>query len=104
MAAILSYMVLRSPVEGPLFHFQNGNPLTRQRLVTKMREVLQTVGIDCSKYSGIASGLELPQRQQQRDSEFSHKDHRQMGECNISAVHQNTPGSATLSVPGIARN
>ena len=45
-------MALRGPGEGPLFRFQNGNPLTRQRLVTRMREVLQSVSIDCSKYSG----------------------------------------------------
>ena len=52
VAAILSYMALRGPGEGPLFRFQNGNPLTRQRLVTRRQEVLQRVGIDCSKYSG----------------------------------------------------
>ena len=52
IAAVLSYMAVRGPGEGPLFCFQNGNPLTRQRLVSKMREVLQKVGIDCGKYSG----------------------------------------------------
>ena len=52
VAAILSYMALRGPGEGPLFRFQNGSPLTRQKLVNKLREVLQRVGIDCSKYSG----------------------------------------------------
>ena len=33
IAAILLYMALQGPKEGPLFCFQNGNPLTRQRLV-----------------------------------------------------------------------
>ena len=52
MAAILSYMAVRGPGEDPLFCFQNGNPLMRQRLVTRMREVLLKVDIDCSKYLG----------------------------------------------------
>lgn len=52
VAAVLAYMALRGPGEGPLFRFQDGSPLTRQKLVTKLREVLQKVGIDCSKYSG----------------------------------------------------
>ena len=54
IAAILSYMALRGPGEGPLFRFQNGSPLTRQKLVNKLREVLQRVGIDCSKYSAYS--------------------------------------------------
>ena len=52
VAAVLAYMALRGPGGGPLFRFQNGSPLTRQKLVSKLREVLQKVGIDCSKYSG----------------------------------------------------
>ena len=50
VAAILSYTALQGPGEDPLFHFHNGNPLTSQRPVTKMQEVLQKVGIDCSKH------------------------------------------------------
>lgn len=52
VTAVLAYMALRGPGEGPLFRFRNGSPLTRQKLVIKLREVLQKVGIDCSKYSG----------------------------------------------------
>ena len=44
-------MTMRGPREGPLFCFKYGRPLTRQRLVIKMREVLQRIGIDC-EYSG----------------------------------------------------
>ena len=40
VAAILSYMALQGPGEDPLFRFQNDNPLTRKRLVTRMREVI----------------------------------------------------------------
>ena len=52
VVAILSYMAVQGLGEDPLFRFQNGIPLTRQRLVTRMREVLQKVDIDCSKYLG----------------------------------------------------
>ena len=52
VAAMLAYMVRRGQGEGPLFHFKDGRPLTRQRLVTKMREILKRVGIDSQKYSG----------------------------------------------------
>ena len=52
VAAILSYTALQGPGEALLFHFHNGNPLTSQRPVTKIQEVLQKVGIDCSKHLG----------------------------------------------------
>ena len=105
VAAILSYMAVRGPGEDPLFCFQNGNPLTRQRLVTRMREVLQKVDIDCSKYLGAQlQDWSCHNSSSKGDSGFSRKDHEQMGECGISAVHQNTPSSATLNVTGIGRN
>lgn len=52
VAATLSYMVLRGPGSGPFFMFRDGRPLTRQRFVTALRDILQQVGIDSSKYSG----------------------------------------------------
>ena len=52
VAAMLAYMVQRGQGDGPLFRFKDGRPLTRQRLVTKMREVLKRAGVDCQKYSG----------------------------------------------------
>ena len=44
-----AYLAVRKGGEGPLFRF---NALTCERFVTKVREVLQQVGIDQSKYSG----------------------------------------------------
>ena len=38
--------------KGPLFLFEYGRPLTRERFVAKVQEVLQQIGIDQSKYSG----------------------------------------------------
>jgi len=52
VAAVLNYLAKRGPGSGPLFCFEDGRPLTRQRLIACMRKVLQKVGIDCSKYSG----------------------------------------------------
>ena len=45
-------MAPRGLGEGPLFRFQDGRFLTRQRLVAKLREVLQEVGLHCEKYAG----------------------------------------------------
>ena len=36
VAAVLVYMALRSPGKGPLFDFQDGSPLTRQKLVARL--------------------------------------------------------------------
>ena len=52
VAAVLAYLAIRKKGGGPLFRFNNGNALTRERFVTRVREVLKQVGIDQSKYSG----------------------------------------------------
>ena len=44
--------MVRDPKDGPLFIFKDDRPLTRQCLVTALREVLQVAGVDQSKYSG----------------------------------------------------
>jgi len=50
--AVLNYLAKKGPGPGLLFRFEDGQPLTRQRLISSMREILQKVGIDRSKYSG----------------------------------------------------
>lgn len=70
VAAILSYIALQGPGAGPLFRFGDGHPLTWQRLVSALRDVLQEFGIDCSKYSGIVSELGPPPQQQQEGSKI----------------------------------
>ena len=52
VAALLSYIEVRGFQPGPLFVFQNGNPLTRQALVNRIREALASVGMDPTRYSG----------------------------------------------------
>ena len=52
LVAVLSYMAMRQQGEGPLFQFRDGRPLTRERFVAKVWEVLQDIGIDQTKYCG----------------------------------------------------
>ncbi len=52
VAAILGYLVARGSQPGPLFVFQDGRFLTRKRLVSEVREALQTAGLDQSLYCG----------------------------------------------------
>ena len=51
LVIVLTYMALRRPGQGPLFRFGDGRPLTRERFVAKVREVLQQIGIDQTKYT-----------------------------------------------------
>lgn len=50
--AMLNYLLVRAEGTGPLFKFQDGRFLTRQRLVDYIREALRAAGIDQSKYCG----------------------------------------------------
>ena len=50
--AIIRYITVRSPNPGPLFVTQEGSPLTRAMLVTRLHAALQQAGIPSSQYSG----------------------------------------------------
>ena len=52
VAAMLAYMALRGPGDGPLFRFQDRRPLTRQRLVTAIRAALAKAGLKPEDYAG----------------------------------------------------
>ena len=52
VAAVLSYLAIHPAGSGPLFRFENGRALTRQRLVEELRQGLRVMGIDHTKYSG----------------------------------------------------
>ena len=52
VAAVLSWMVRRGNAPGPLFHFQNGAPLTQQRFVVELRKALQMIGEDPQQFGG----------------------------------------------------
>ena len=50
--AIIQYIAVRSPNPGPLFVTQEGSPLTRAMLVTRLHTALQQAGIPSGQYSG----------------------------------------------------
>ena len=52
VAALLSYLALRGPGEGPLFRFRDGQALTRTRLVTSLRKALAEAGLKPEAYAG----------------------------------------------------
>ena len=52
VSAMLSYLCARGMENGPLFKFEDGRVLTRQRFVAVVKEGLQRAGIDSSKYNG----------------------------------------------------
>ena len=52
VAAILAYTAIRPAVAGPFFVFKDGSPLTMEKLVAVVREVLADAGVDTSCYSG----------------------------------------------------
>ena len=54
VAAILCYLAQRGSEHGPLFRFEDGSSLSRQRLVTAIRSALQSQGVPPVVLSGIS--------------------------------------------------
>ena len=52
VAAVIHYMLARGNKEGPLFLWQNGHFLTRERFVQAVREALTVAGLEASDYAG----------------------------------------------------
>ena len=52
VSAMLDYLNVRGMSAGPLFKFEDGRPLTRQRFVDEVRKGLKLAGINQDKYSG----------------------------------------------------
>ena len=50
--AILEYLAVRPPVEGPLFITEQGAPMTKAIFIAMVREALGQSGIDSSDYKG----------------------------------------------------
>ena len=51
ITAIMPYLALRGPKQGPLFLYQGGNYLTRQSFTTLLRTTLRQAGLDDSQYA-----------------------------------------------------
>ena len=52
VTALLAFLAIRPAVEGPLFVFSDGSPLTRDKLVDAVRQALGRAGISAAGYSG----------------------------------------------------
>ena len=52
MSAMLVYLVSRDKKAGPLFAFQDGKPLTKQRFVAAVRDALHQAGVNAESYAG----------------------------------------------------
>lgn len=52
VVSMLAFLAIRHPSPGPLFVFQDGSLLSRNRLVAALRQVLSSVGIRVSPFSG----------------------------------------------------
>ena len=49
--ALVPFLKLRGPKPGPLLQFQDGEPLTRSKFTSMLREILQRAGLDSSVYA-----------------------------------------------------
>ena len=52
VTALLGYLAIRPKKSGPLFVFQDRSTLSRERLVSFLRQVLSDVGVSTAQYSG----------------------------------------------------
>ena len=52
VAAMLAYLAVRGINVGPLFQFANGRPLTHQRVVDHLRDVLMAAGVAAERSFG----------------------------------------------------
>ena len=52
VAALLAYLAIRPSTPGPLFLLQSGDPLSRQVLVTAVRNALSSTGLDVTLFNG----------------------------------------------------
>ena len=52
VAAVIDYMLARGSKDGPLFLWQNGCFLTRERFVQVVREAITAAGLEAANYAG----------------------------------------------------
>ena len=52
VTAMLAFLSCRGSKPGPLFQFQDGRYLTRDRFVSHVKTALTTAGVSCKHYSG----------------------------------------------------
>ena len=52
VSALLNFMAVRPPGEGPLFVYEDSSPLTRSRFVQLTKHALHLANVEASGYSG----------------------------------------------------
>ena len=52
VAAMLAYLAVRPTSPGPLFMFNDGSTLSRDKLILSLRQVLSATDLDTSRFSG----------------------------------------------------
>ena len=52
VAAVLAYIATRGSGNGPFFRFSSGLPLTKQKFVSHIRQVLQAIGLPYQDFAG----------------------------------------------------
>ena len=52
VTALIAYYTIRGTEAGPFFQFRDGSPLSREKLVEKLRESLTEAGVDPTKFAG----------------------------------------------------
>ncbi len=52
LCPVSAYLTVRGKRPGPLFVFKDGKPLTRQRLVSAVRDALECAGVEADRYAG----------------------------------------------------
>lgn len=52
VTALLNFLAIRGQADGPLFHYKDLTPLTKNKFTSSFRNILQRAGIDSLQYSG----------------------------------------------------
>jgi hypothetical protein len=52
VSAVLSYLAIRPDTQGPLFVTAEGKPMTKQRFIGRIRDILSRAGVDATGYKG----------------------------------------------------
>ena len=95
VAAVLDFPQARGISPGPLFLFEDGRPLTRQRFVVLVRDTLRKARIDQSKYCGHSFWIGAPTTAAAKGIEdcIIKIYIGQVGELSVPAVRTSTSGT-----------
>ena len=52
VAALMAYLAVRGMQPDPLFQWKDGRPLTREAIVSHVRQALHVLGLESSHYAG----------------------------------------------------